>query len=464
MNVEHEWTTIEVGDETWKVSRDALRVDGVRINPTFREALEWAKRFGAQMPPPRVLDARWREADLKNRFHCQKLWEGENDGALHSRLIDEDIAAHGSAPRIVGNPGKPWTKKRADGVCELYGIYGPRDKATTYRGTLMCWGLPVYESESGETSDYIAQRSSDSSHNDEHGDYMTVLLLAIRLSAPETAPDSDPYEVAGETDSGDEAEAEGQSDPETATPPSMSRPGDDEETVKAWQCYLISEGYELPKYGADGDHGPETEAATAKWLADRGFESVDEPVPDTQPAPLLPPIVFRQAHDYQAGRPNGVPCWLVIHTAECREVAVAAENLQSWATGDIDASWHYAVDCDSITQSVREDDRAWTVGSGPAHERGIHIELAGTARQSLAEWDDTYSRAVLELGARLAAGICRRHDIPVERRSATELRSGSPGLCGHVDVTDAWHHSTHRDPGVHFPWDRFLAMVRSHLD
>ncbi|WP_446924560.1 hypothetical protein, partial [Klebsiella pneumoniae] len=40
-----------------------------------------------------------------------------------------------------------------------------------------------------------------------------------------------------------------------------------------------------------------------------------------------------------------------------------------------------------------------------------------------------------------------------------DLKAGKRGVCGHVDVTDAWHQSDHDDPGPWFPWDKFMAVV-----
>ena len=43
-----------------------------------------------------------------------------------------------------------------------------------------------------------------------------------------------------------------------------------------------------------------------------------------------------------------------------------------------------------------------------------------------------------------------------------DLKAGKRGVCGHTDVTDAWHQSDHDDPGPWFPWDRFMAVVNGH--
>jgi hypothetical protein len=177
-------------------------------------------------------------------------------------------------------------------------------------------------------------------------------------------------------------------------------------------------------------------------------------------APLI--IPFRQAGRFTAGRPEGKPIWIVIHTAECAEVDTAAENLQAYAATTAPASWHYAVDCDSVTQSVHENHTAWAAPG--ANFLGIQIELAGTALQTAAQWDDDYSRKTLELAARLVAEVSLRWAIPLERVGPAELQRGIPGVCGHIDATKAFKKSSHVDPGKWFPWEKLLRRASHHQD
>ena len=51
------------------------------------------------------------------------------------------------------------------------------------------------------------------------------------------------------------------------------RRGDKGETVKELQKDLISLGYPLPKYGADGDFGKETEAAVKAFQSENGLKA-----------------------------------------------------------------------------------------------------------------------------------------------------------------------------------------------
>jgi N-acetyl-anhydromuramyl-L-alanine amidase AmpD len=67
---------------------------------------------------------------------------------------------------------------------------------------------------------------------------------------------------------------------------------------------------------------------------------------------------------------------------------------------------------------------------------------------------------VLGLSAKLAADICKRHAIPIVRLSVEDLKAGKRGLCGHVDITNAFSGGKgHTDPGPAFPWELYLAMV-----
>jgi hypothetical protein len=152
---------------------------------------------------------------------------------------------------------------------------------------------------------------------------------------------------------------------------------------------------------------------------------------------------------------------IVVHTAECAESSKAAENLQAWTAGKAasQASWHFAVDADSVTQSVLEKDVAWHAGA--ANGWSLGIEHAGYASQGAAGWDDDFSRKTLELSARLAAELCARWSIPVRRLTVEEMKAGRrDGFCGHVDVNAAFNGGKgHVDPGPHFPWDSYLARV-----
>lgn len=215
---------------------------------------------------------------------------------------------------------------------------------------------------------------------------------------------------------------------------------------------------------------------------------------DTEPPHIvLPPkafgdvpwIRFRQAKCFRFGRRGFEILYAVIHSAECAETDGAAEGLQAYASTMPDrrqASWHYACDRDSCTQSVREKDAAWHCP--PLNDVSIGIELAGRAAQDAMQWDDDYSRSMLQWQlVPLLSDICLRHDIPMRRlddetlrgglETANQLRSrrgdaeewaGLRTLCGgivtHAQVARVFGKSTHYDPGPSFPLQGIIEAIQ----
>lgn len=179
---------------------------------------------------------------------------------------------------------------------------------------------------------------------------------------------------------------------------------------------------------------------------------------------------FVQAKHYKRMATPRAITLVVIHSAEGPERPDSAERLARFFVdphgpkGPVVASAHYNVDCDSITQSVREEDVAYH--AGPVNGYSIGIEHAGYARQTREEWLDAYGLAMLDLSAKLVADICARHGIPIQRVTAEDLAAGRrSGICGHVDVTNGLTGGKgHWDPGPGFPWDWYLDRVRMHAN
>ena len=164
-------------------------------------------------------------------------------------------------------------------------------------------------------------------------------------------------------------------------------------------------------------------------------------------------------------RGTNQPRWIIIHDLEYPEVPGAAEWAGSYFATDVPKSAHYTVDADSIVQSVSELDGAWHtsgyIQNAEVNRRSIGIEHAGYARQSASEWNDNYSRRMLERSAALVADIARRHHIPVRWLTPTEIRAGMAGIAGHHDFVIATGAGSHVDPGPAFPRDWYIGRVRA---
>lgn len=150
---------------------------------------------------------------------------------------------------------------------------------------------------------------------------------------------------------------------------------------------------------------------------------------------------------------------LVMHTMEAPEKGTTAEAVaQFFAKPTTKASAHYNFDNNSIVQCVKEEDVAWAA-PGANHD-GIQFEHAGFARQSPAQWDDPFSRAMLELSIDMAAQVVKRHNIPVVFLRAPDLAAQRRGITTHAEVSKAFRLSDHTDPGVGFPMQDYLTAIR----
>jgi N-acetyl-anhydromuramyl-L-alanine amidase AmpD len=151
---------------------------------------------------------------------------------------------------------------------------------------------------------------------------------------------------------------------------------------------------------------------------------------------------------------------IVIHSMEAPEKGTTAEAVAKYfQSGQVKASAHLCIDNDSIIQCVPDNDIA---GAAPgANHDGLHIELAGYARQTREEWLDDYGKAMLELAAQAAARWAVTYDIPIRQLTNFELGSHAPrGFVPHAQVSAVFKQSNHTDPGPAFPWDYFLQQTR----
>lgn len=201
------------------------------------------------------------------------------------------------------------------------------------------------------------------------------------------------------------------------------------------------------------------------------FEIEDTPKPEAK-APLstrllshgslVLPVEFKLSHPSMWGRSTVTPRevrLLVLHTAECGETSKAAENLASWGTSKDrpKASWHFAVDNDSITQSVELESVAWH--AGVVNGYSIGIEQAGRAAQDTSGWSDTYSVKMLENTAKLLAVLAGQYDIPLDL--VTEQLATVKGVTTHAAITKHFKvKGGHTDPGKYYPIDLVLAQSR----
>ena len=163
-----------------------------------------------------------------------------------------------------------------------------------------------------------------------------------------------------------------------------------------------------------------------------------------------PPPFIKACH-FTHG-PRGAVDLVVLHSMESLELPGTARHVAEWFADPArspQASAHYLIDENEVIQSVREFDIAWAAPG--ANRNGIHIEHAGRADQSEADWGDEFSIAMLHLSIELCTSICRAWSIPAVVVDAAGLLVHQRGITTHVEVSRAFKKSNHTDPGPAFP-------------
>jgi len=156
---------------------------------------------------------------------------------------------------------------------------------------------------------------------------------------------------------------------------------------------------------------------------------------------------------------------IVIHTTEGSSRSESAEDGAAYDARRTDGtSTHYFHDSNSTVQCVRTEDIAHTA-KGEGNRRGIHHELCTTVKRAEGvNWNDDYHTALLQKAAWQAARDAVKWNIPIRKLSASQVKAGIKGFCGHVEITRAFGQSTHTDPGQGFPWSRFVALVAGYAN
>jgi len=444
------WTPVAISEKlTIFVSSDALKIgctkDAIRVCASCKTQQRIADEIGAYLLTPKLVDDIWVESTIKIEPQTQPISASKYAMQRHNDAIEELRA--GRCGIVSG--WKDWV------IGER--LWREQNKALNYgwhvETTADTWkGIKLHD---GAIAGKVIQPVSGA-HDVNHVDY-SQLCRFVRKKALYDGQMRDLAELVSDPLTAKAITTEGQlpgmrhpgisaNEPEPEQIPPRTYPGDKGPKVVAWQSFLISYFAELgqkalPKYGADGDHGGETEDWTQRY--EQGNE-------DTIP--------FVQARNYTPANRTHIK-WIMIHTMEASEKPGTAEAVASWFAGPSAprASAHYCVDNDSIVQCVRDQDVAWACGG--ANRFGLHIELAGRAAQDAAGWADDYSKQMLARAVGLCKDLAREWSIPVVKLSPQQMRGGVSGFVGHIDGTIAFRKSTHVDPGKSFPWEKFLLAI-----
>lgn len=160
-----------------------------------------------------------------------------------------------------------------------------------------------------------------------------------------------------------------------------------------------------------------------------------------------PPATSYPAHpgNYtEANRPASDPI---------NKIVIHVTQEYFWDTIDIfqdpgsNVSAHYLVRSSdgAVAQTVREEDIAYHAANYAYNATSIGIEHEGFVN------DPSYfTDAMYRSSAQLAAYLVEKYEIPINRNH----------IVGHSEVPGA----THTDPGPYWDWDRYLSLIRQHVD
>lgn len=257
------------------------------------------------------------------------------------------------------------------------------------------------------------------------------------------------------------------------------------EDVQALQRYLIDEGYDVGRAGADGAYGTQTHNAVVAWQRARGWQGADvtgsvgpsersalalDMAPRAVPPVLAPQsltqLEFVGAKNWSRNVGPQPKRWLVLHSMEMAEASTTAERCAEYFAGQPPhsektpgTSAHACIDDDSIIQCVAWDRVAWHAPG--ANQWGIGLEHAGYARQSTSQWLDDYGRRMLGLSSWLCQALAAQFGIPLQIADPEMLVAGEPGITTHAFVTQAFKKGDHTDPGLEFPLAWYLQACRN---
>lgn len=154
------WVSIFSGPVKFWVFGDALKVNGIRVAVSAREAQEVADVLDALLTTPKIEDLIWMHADVRIEPHPGDVVKKR--AVDHSREIDHDL---GERAGLLATVGKSWvlSNKLKDTVAANYGWHG---SAAKYPSQTIP-GIKVWQ-------------PLGFAHNAEHRDYSQTLRLVRR--------------------------------------------------------------------------------------------------------------------------------------------------------------------------------------------------------------------------------------------------------------------------------------------
>jgi len=173
------------------------------------------------------------------------------------------------------------------------------------------------------------------------------------------------------------------------------------------------------------------------------------------------------AYNHGGERTQGSIRYIVLHSTEGDTAKGAAEYFTHPESG---GSANLVVDDTVCYRCLGDNVIPW--GAPPLNTHGFHIEQAGCAKWTRAEW--MAHEATIDRAAFKAALRVKWYTIPPRLLDVAALKAdyghaeshGLPpggGITTHAVISKAFGLSDHSDPGPNYPLDVFMAHLEKHL-
>lgn len=170
------------------------------------------------------------------------------------------------------------------------------------------------------------------------------------------------------------------------------------------------------------------------------------------------PNVIDISHKFTFGRPRPTSglVGIAVHTTE-NPITSRAIDVAEWQATSQTGSYNEVVDSKQNVVICNTDDwQVWATGN-KGNDILLHLAFVARASMTRAEW--LAQMPMLDTGAQRAARWVKKYNFPIKKVTVSDL----PGFVGHGD-TRVWGGTDHTDPGVNFPWDVFLDLVKKHVN
>lgn len=165
------------------------------------------------------------------------------------------------------------------------------------------------------------------------------------------------------------------------------------------------------------------------------------------------------AHD--SGNGNLPIHRLVVHCTAGADAKGARGTAAYFRDPNATGSAHEVIDPKEVIICAYDTVICWHAPPN-THSKGYELACS-LSNDGKGHWGLDSHQAMLRLLSKELARDAVKYDIPVRHLTVAQVKAEEKGICGHVDVSNAFHQSDHTDPGPYFPWSQLISMVAAEV-